>query len=141
MESETKLIIYTDGGSRGNPGQAALGVFIADDKGKELFALGKRIGVATNNIAEYSAVVAAFQWIIEHKKNSLVSVSFFMDSLLVVSQLNGVWKIKNKNLLPLIQSIQKMQKTLSGPVRFTHIPREKNKKADSLVNLALDNIL
>ena len=138
-----KLLIYTDGGSRGNPGESAIGVYITDEAGKEVFSLGKTIGHATNNIAEYSAVLAAMTWLLENKDlfEKETEIQFFMDSNLLYSQLVGLYKIKNLVLLEFIRKIHAKRNNLGITVSFAHIPREKNKKADKLVNMALDNLL
>lgn len=133
--------VYTDGGSRGNPGQAAFGVYITNQDGNKIIGFGKRIGIATNNVAEYQAVLEALIWIKNNLENfkKISSVNFFMDSNLVCSQLKGLFKIKNENLRSLFFSIKEKEKELKTPVSYSHIPREKNKDADKFVNLALDN--
>lgn len=142
MESTTSLIVNTDGGSRGNPGSAGIGIVIKNKNGKILCEHGEKIGIATNNVAEYRAVLWATNWIIEHiKKSKEVSqIDFFLDSLLVVSQLNGIYKIKNSDLRNIFFSIKEHEALLKIPVRYTHVPREKNKEADAMVNQALDNL-
>ncbi len=135
------ISIYTDGGSRGNPGPAAIGVYI-EDKNKTLAKIGKIIGVATNNVAEYKAVLEALSWVLENRekiKNS--QINFFMDSQLIYSQIIGVYKIKNENLRTILFEIRKKEAQIDSTINYNYIPREKNKKADTLVNMALDNIL
>ena len=132
-----KIQIFTDGGSRGNPGNAAIGVYIIDSKEKELYSLGEPIGIATNNVAEYRAVIAAFKWLTQ-QSSVVTGVNFFLDSELVCRQLTGVYKVKNEDLRGLLYSVHEMKRKLSFPITFLHIPREKNKKADLLVNMALD---
>lgn len=137
----SNIFVYTDGGARGNPGPAALGVYIEDDKGMPLLSLGKKIGETTNNVAEYSAISEAFNWLIENK-NTLgedCSIYFYMDSLLAYSHIKKLYKIKNEKLRELILSIWEKEKKLSLPVSYNHVRREGNKKADALVNFALDN--
>lgn len=124
-----KLIIYTDGGARGNPGPAAVGVHmpgVGDYK--------KCIGKATNNVAEYAAVILALEKAKELKGEEL---EFFLDSELVVKQLNGKYKVKDQTLGKLFIQAWNL-KSQFKKVSFTHIPREKNKLADKLVNEALD---
>lgn len=136
-----KIYIYTDGGSRGNPGQAAIGVFIKNDF-KILAKIGKRIGETTNNVAEYSAVLAALTWVMENKKligNS--EINFYMDSQLIYSQITGLYKIKNENLRKLHFEVKKKGAGIKNPIYYNSISREQNKEADKLVNQALDNIL
>lgn len=133
--------IFTDGGSRGNPGPAAYGVFMCDDNDTELAALSRYIGEATNNVAEYSGVVAALEHILAHPKlvENEDKILFFLDSELAVKQLNGLYKIKNGTLAALVIKIRGLEAQLSIPVVYSHIPREKNSKADALVNRALDS--
>lgn len=144
---ENKIIIYTDGGSRGNPGPAALGVVIQfpRDHGK-LFASGEEkrygetIGHATNNVAEYSAVIFALK-----KTRSLLgkvrakktNVELRTDSELLVKQMNGEYKVKNKDLRELFVEVWDLRQDFKE-VSFRHIFREKNKEADAMVNMALD---
>ena len=92
------IIVYTDGGARGNPGPAAIGVYIIDQDGKQVIKFGKKIGETTNNVAEYKAVYNALDWIKNNLKNNIRNINFLLDSKLVVNQLNGIFKIKNKNL-------------------------------------------
>jgi ribonuclease HI len=142
MDQTKTINIYTDGGSRGNPGPSALGVFIEDaETGAVLAEIGKTLGINTNNFAEYSAILEAWSWLVANKNNlpHLTRVNFYMDSNLAVSQLNGVYRIKNAILRELLFSIREKEGSLSLPVIYKHVPREQNKKADRLVNLALDN--
>lgn len=143
MYNLASINIYTDGGSRGNPGQASLGVYIESEDGMEIKSIGKTLGIATNNIAEYSAIKEALSWIFKNKKEfeKLKRINFFMDSNLAVSQLNGIYKIKNSNIRNIFFEIKGLENQINIPIYYTHIPREKNKKADSLVNLALDGKL
>lgn len=133
-----KLIIYTDGASRGNPGHAAYGFTIADEKGNLLHEEGEYIGIATNNVAEYTAVLAA----LKHVKNKfaqreLLQIELSADSKLVAEQLSGNYKVKAKHLKPMIEQI-KILATQLGSVTYSHIPRSQNTTADKLANLALD---
>jgi ribonuclease HI len=134
------LNIFTDGGSRGNPGSSAFGVYIADQDNRKIVGFGKTIGIATNNVAEYSAVIAALNWIIENKKDYSkdVKVNFFMDSKLVCSQVIGLFKVKNANLRNLLFEVRDREAQINLPIYYKHIPREKNSMADALVNEALD---
>lgn len=136
-----KLHVYTDGGSRGNPGPSAIGVYITDEKGSVLYGLGKCIGVTTNNVAEYTAILEACRWMRAHKdrleKNA--SIDFFLDSELAYSQLVGIYKIKNTALRAIFFEIRIEEGKIACPIRYSHILREKNKEADKLVNRALDN--
>lgn len=132
-----KLIIYTDGASRGNPGHSSYGFVICDEKGETIHKEGKYLGIKTNNFAEYSAVLAALEYIKENK-NAKTQLEFFIDSKLVVEQLSGRFKIKSENLKELIRNIRELEIEFNK-ISYTHIPREKNKIADSLANLALDS--
>lgn len=133
------LTVNCDGGSRGNPGPAASAFVVSDQEGKELFSQGKYLGESTNNIAEYTAVLMAVDWLNKNKsdyKNFLVE--FILDSELVVRQLTGVYKIKNEKLKELSTKIMDVKKTLPMIITFRNVLREKNKSADSLVNKTLD---
>lgn len=133
------LIIYTDGGSRGNPGQAAVGVYITNAKGEEIVRFGKRIGETTNNTAEYLAVITALDYLKEKLNQEIQTITFFLDSLLVVNQLNGLYKIKESHLQTLAIKIKKLAGERPGKVFYNYVPREKNRVADSLVNQALNS--
>lgn len=138
----SKIAIFTDGGARGNPGPAALGVFIEDENHKELARIGKRLGETTNNVAEYSAILEGFNWALANKeKMDIESINFYMDSQLACSQLTGVFKVKNPKIREFVFEIRKIEAEFNIPIFYTHIPREKNSKADFMVNLALDNRL
>ena len=130
------LTIYTDGGARGNPGPAAAGIVIY--RGSErLASSGQFLGEhLTNNWAEYEAVIFALGKALELELKGS-DIDFRLDSLLVVEQLKGNWKIKEPSLKPQAQKARDLMKEF-GTVTFTHIPREKNKEADKLVNEALD---
>lgn len=134
------IYVFTDGGARGNPGPAAIGVFITDEKKKVLFRFGKPIGIATNNVAEYRAVLAALSWLLENKEivSKHKKIFFFLDSLLITSQINGLFKVKNTSLIELLFSVREKEAKIKNPITYSHVPREKNKDADALVNMALD---
>lgn len=134
-----KIIIYTDGASRGNPGRASYGFTISDEKGKLIYEEGKYIGITTNNVAEYTAVLKALEYIEEKlTKNGPVNIELFADSKLVVEQLSGRYKIKSPHLKPLIEQIKLLSIELGGVIHG-HVPRSKNTEADRLANLALDS--
>jgi len=135
MEDKT-LKVYTDGGAKGNPGPASIGVIIIDSQGKEYLRLSKNIGVTTNNFAEYQAVISALEWIRKNQNNlrEFEKINFFLDSKLVVNQLNGIYKIKNFDLKNQAVKVKTLEKSLPFLVRYSHIPREENKIADFLVN-------
>jgi len=132
-----KYKIFTDGGSRGNPGPAAIGVVILDlSDNKKVHEISKCIGVATNNIAEYSAVEAAIDWVIERSDRAIIE--FYLDSELVQRQLIGQYKVKDPSLRQIFLRIREKVIALNGPITFTHVKREFNADADALLNKALD---
>lgn len=135
-----KLIIYTDGASRGNPGPAAYGYVIRDEKNNILWEEGKFIGLATNNFAEYSAVLASLKYVFKtFQRDFPLKIDCYVDSNLVAQQLSGRFKIKSVNLKPLILKIRNLINGI-GEVFFYFIPRSYNKRADMLANQALDKI-
>ena len=133
------LVIFTDGASRGNPGHASYGFSIQDMSGSILYEEGKYLGIATNNFAEYSAVLAALKYV-RNKLAKASGISFFMDSKLAVEQLSGRFRIKSSNLIPLINKIKQHEKNLA-PIIYKHIPRALNHIPDALANKALDSRL
>jgi ribonuclease HI len=137
-----KILIFTDGGARGNPGPAALGVYIQDENGKELVRIGGRIGEATNNVAEYSAITEGLNWLLANKDQLKIdSAIFYMDSQLACSQLNGIYKVKNAKIREFVFEIRQKEMELGIPVSYNYVRRDKNKHADFMVNQALDNEL
>lgn len=132
------LNIHTDGGSRGNPGPAAVGVVIQESSGKLIHQFSQTIGQATNNIAEYQGVIIALEYLLKQNLNP-TSIHFFLDSTLVVNQLSGLWKIKDTNLKGKAIKVKQLEGSLNCPINYTAIPREKNSQADLLLNQALDN--
>lgn len=135
-KSSRNIIIYTDGGSRGNPGRAAIGVYI-ETLGKEY---AQTIGTATNNDAEYQAIIFALKKLralIGKEKAKHTEVEIRSDSQLVVSQLEGKFRIKEMSLGKYFIEIWNLKQDFDG-VRFVYIPREKNMIADRLLNEALD---
>lgn len=135
-----KLIIYTDGASRGNPGPASYGFTIADENGRLLHEEGECIGVTTNNVAEYTAVLQALKKTAEKFSRNNLQIELFADSKLVAEQLSGRYKIKSPHLKSLIGQIQILALHL-GEVIYNHIPRSQNLRADKLANLALDSLM
>jgi len=131
-----KLIIYTDGGARGNPGPAAVGVVIYNEQNELVNKFSKFINQTTNNQAEYQAIIYALE-IAKRLKAEIID--FYLDSELVVQQLNRKFKIKDKGLASLFIKIWNYSQSFKQ-VAFHHIPREKNKEADRLVNQILDQI-
>lgn len=141
MNEKTKINIFVDGGSRGNPGQSAVGVYIVNEEDEEICGFGERIGIATNNVAEYKAIIAALSWICEHRERLRgdMQINMHMDSLLIYSQIVGLYKVKNPQLRKLLYGVREKESAINIPINYFHVPREKNREADSLVNLALDN--
>ena len=136
------LKVYTDGGARGNPGPAAWGVYITDENNIVLYKSGQKIGVATNNVAEYRAVIAALSLLLRQKElHSHQEIRLYLDSKLIFSQIIGLFKIKNPALRELLFEVREKEAALAVPIRYFNIPREQNKEADKLVNMALDNKL
>jgi len=129
-----KLIIYTDGGSRGNPGPAGIGAVLNNEKGERVAEVSEYIGETTNNQAEYKAVIAA---IAKAKALGAEELDFFLDSELVVKQLNREYKVRDKDLAPLFMKIYNAMMGFKK-VTFKHVRREFNAEADKLVNAALD---
>ncbi|MBU2037429.1 ribonuclease HI family protein [Patescibacteria group bacterium] len=135
-----KYILYTDGGSRGNPGEAALGVVICNEKGDALKKYNQALGEMTNNEAEYQALIFGLKKIKqvfgkEEMKQSQLEVR--LDAELIVNQLNHEYKIEEPNLQKLFLQVWNLMLDF-GPMKFVAIPREQNKEADRLVNEALD---
>lgn len=131
------LNIYTDGGARGNPGPAAYGVIIKINN-KTIYEESQAIGTATNNEAEYQGLIAALKWLNKSKLKTN-QYNFYLDSRLVVKQMQGKFKVKASNLKPLWQNAKKLAQNLSGKIKYQHIPREENAAPDKLLNQALDN--
>jgi len=129
-----KLVVYADGASRGNPGRAAIGATVQDIDGLELATVSERIGIATNNQAEYRAAIEGVRRARELGADAL---ELRMDSELVVRQLIGRYRVKNAALVPLFASLVRELEAL-GPYSVAHVPRERNKRADALANAALD---
>lgn len=147
--------IHTDGGARGNPGPAAIGVVIykielpwvtrnaesqpISQKGSVVNRFGSVIGSTTNNVAEYTAVIEALKYIIESLKNNTVEgILFYLDSTLVVNQLKGVFKIKEPTLGQLAATVHTLEHSISCPILYQYIPRALNAAPDFEVNKALD---
>jgi ribonuclease HI len=129
-----KARLFTDGGSRGNPGPAAYGFVLEAEDGSVLAARGETIGIATNNVAEYSGLVAGLEAAVELDVTEIEVVS---DSELLVKQMRGEYKIKNDALRALSLEATRLGRRLDS-VSYTHVRRERNTRADGLVNDALD---
>ena len=129
-----RLIVYTDGGSRGNPGPAGIGVVIFDSKKKKLKEFYKYLGETTNNNAEYNALIQGLE---EAKNLGADEVVVKLDSELVVKQLNGEYRVKNSDIKPLFEKTVSVLKNFKS-FEIQHIDREKNKEADKLANKAIN---
>ena len=130
----SKFIIFTDGGARGNPGPAGIGAVLYDENKKIVAEISQYLGETTNNQAEYKALIAALK---EAKRLKAEELTCYLDSELVVKQLNREYKIKNKDLAPLFLEVYNLSLSFKK-ISFIHIPREKNTVADSLANKAMD---
>lgn len=128
------ITAYIDGGARGNPGPAGYGVHVVDDQGNTLAEIYEGIGHATNNVAEYRGLLAALEWSVAHGQTR---VHIKSDSLLLVQQINGVYRIKHEGLIPLYRQARHLMAKV-GRVTVEHVRREQNKDADRLSNLGMD---
>jgi len=138
----SELTIHTDGGARGNPGPAAIGVFATGSSGETLFKISEFIGHETNNVAEYTAVVRALIYLQQNNFQS-EKITFILDSELIVRQILGLYKVKEPRLKILNQSVREQIQSLKNnqglkTISFINVPRNENKRADQLVNQALD---
>lgn len=133
---KSQVRIYCDGGARGNPGPAASAFVIFNANGKVLAKEGRFIGQTTNNVAEYKAVLFALEWLLQNTKNQ--DAVFFLDSQLVVNQLTGRFKVKNKKLMELVKTIKNLERIFSRKIVYKNVSRKQNKITDSLVNKTLD---
>ncbi len=133
----SKVKVFTDGGSRGNPGPSASGYVIMDMEDNILVDEGVYLGITTNNQAEYKALKLALE---ACHKMEVREVEVYLDSLLVVNQMKGIFKVKNRDLWPLHDAIKK-ESSQFKKITFSHVPREFNKLADAAVNRALDKQL
>lgn len=132
-----KIKLYADGGSRGNPGPSASGYVLMDMDDVVVIKSGIYLGITTNNQAEYLALKSGLE---EAIKLQAEDVQVYMDSLLVVNQMKGVFKVKNRDLWPIYESIKELAKHFRH-ITFSHVPREFNKAADAMVNETLDAAL
>ena len=128
-----KVVIHSDGASRNNPGPAAIGATIKDEQGRLLATISQSIGRATNNQAEYRAVIAALEKAI---KLGARQIELNLDSELIVRQVTGRYRVKNEALKPLFGRVEKLLGSLEG-FSIRHVPRQQNQEADRLANSAL----
>lgn len=135
-----RIIVHTDGGARGNPGPAGIGVVIQDEQGKTVAEFSKYLGKQTNNFAEYEAVIQGLSALKQRfgKKLKNMQVEVKLDSELIAKQLNNEYQIKEETLFPQYIKVHNLTLKDVPNVAFTHIPREKNKRADELANEAMD---
>jgi len=127
-------VAHVDGGARGNPGPAGYGVVIEDQHGKPIAEFGRYLGHHTNNFAEYSGLIAALNYALEHQHSALRVLS---DSELMVRQMNGVYKVRSPELRPLYEDAKRLSRKLHW-FHIEHVRREKNAEADRLANEAMD---
>ena len=128
------ITLYTDGGSRGNPGKAACAFVVLNDKDEVVFSSGKYLNICTNNQAEYNGLIEGLRYLV---KEGIKDVTVRMDSELVIKQVRGEYKVKDANIKLLIAEINSIL-PLFEHITFNHIPREENDKADLIVNEILD---
>jgi len=138
-----KIYINTDGGSRGNPGPAAIGIVFTNEAGEEIYSYKEYIGLGTNNEAEYKAIIKALDILIKsrwfsQKNENGGEVICRLDSQLVVEQINGNYKVKQDHIKLLIADLRNIMSKINLRISFSYVPREQNKLADKLVNRALD---
>lgn len=131
-----KLTIFSDGGSRGNPGHAAC-AFVVISESKVVAKGSRYLGIATNNMAEYQGVILALEWLNKNLEG-INLVDFYLDSQLVYKQLIGEYKIKNESIRSFVLTIKRLEDTMDIVINYYHVPRIKNKLADKLVNIELD---
>jgi ribonuclease HI len=130
-----EVVVWTDGGARGNPGPAGYGAVVATPDGRVLAEVAEGIGWATNNVAEYRGVIAGLR---RARELGARRVRVRADSLLVVSQQQGRWKVKNAGLRPLFEEAASLARGFERVV-WEHVPRERNRRADELANRAMDD--
>ena len=134
-----KVLIFTDGGSRGNPGIAGGGYYVEDDDGGFIADDNFFLGTKTNNESEYLAFLKAVEWFCKFlKKNKVKQAVFHLDSKLVVEQINRRWKVKEPRMMELAKSCWVLLNQLKIDIKIVHIRRELNSKADALANVAMD---
>lgn len=136
-----QFILYADGGARGNPGPAGSGAVVFDSSGKRVVEVADYIGITTNNVAEYEAVLRGLKKLTEEYSEgyfNAVELTIRMDSKLVIEQLKGAYKVKHPNLIPRYLEVKNTIARHFPHVSFEHVRREYNKDADALANIAMD---
>jgi ribonuclease HI len=129
-----KARLHTDGGARGNPGPAGIGVVLTDESDNVIAEVGEGIGIATNNVAEYTALIRGLEMALEH---GVTEIDVFVDTQLIANQVKGEWKIKQEHLRPLAVRSQSLMNKFVG-ASIQQIPRERNADADKLANQGMD---
>lgn len=129
-------LVYADGASRGNPGAASIGAVVYDEKGREAATVSRRLGRATNNEAEYQAAIAGLEAALGLGGGD---VELRMDSQLIIRQLEFRYRVRNERLRPFFERIVELRRRFDS-FSLQHVPRERNKRADELANLALDTL-
>jgi len=139
MNMAGNIEIYVDGASRGNPGPSGIGIFIRDKDGKDIIRRGEFLGEMTSNVAEYQALIQGLKHLIKLNPHdaSKLSVKVFSDSILLINQLTGNYRIKSQNLIPLAIQARRLVKRFKA-VEFTVVERRDNKIADKLANKAMN---
>ena len=132
----TFATMNTDGGARGNPGQAAIGIILKDEKGEKIKAKGHYLGIGTNNEAEYMALLMGLELALEL---DIQKLECRLDSELVVKQLNGAYKVKMPKLRALYDRVKLLSQKFAN-IQYVHVHREQNSEADKIVNEVLDNV-
>ena len=134
-----RFTIYADGGARGNPGPAGSGAIVRNESGETVATVSEFLGVATNNVAEYTAVLRAFETLAAMLEDNArdADLDVRLDSMLVVKQMSGEWRIKNEGLKPLAAGVAELARRFRS-VSYTHVYRDQNKDADRLANEAMD---
>ncbi len=130
----SKVLLFSDGGSRGNPGPAGAGYALFDAHRNEIFGGKKFLGTTTNNVAEYTALILGLR---KAHELEVKSIDCFLDSELIVKQLNGHYKVKHPDMKILFARVLELKKGFEK-ITFSHVPREDNKRADQLANEAMD---
>ena len=137
QDRRLRLTVHCDGAARGNPGPAGIGVHIADQDGTTVAEIAEGIGEATNNVAEYTAAIRGLE---RARELGAAEVHLRSDSKLLIEQLSGRWKIKNKNLMRLHREVRDLADGFER-ISYEHVPRERNVEADRLANLGVDTWL
>lgn len=130
------LTINTDGGSLNNPGPAGIG-FLIYSEGVCIHKHSEAIGIASNNVAEYTALISALSYVKGHLTGNVERITVYADSELMVRQVNGIYKVKNADIKPLHTKVKLLEMELGTPITYTHVLRDKNAEADALVKKAL----